>query len=225
MSVAVDNTGSAVGATSVTGINITSFAVGAGSNRLIFLGVSQWKSVDTAPSATFNTSENFALFDAVTMADSGGTRRGTILSLNNPTNTTATIAVSWGGGTVDEAVCGATSWTGVDGTTPLSGVQKASGLANPMSVTVASTSDGAVHDVWNMSQGISTDIGVGNQTSRWNTGAGGASTNGAGQSATGTGSNITMTWNFANSFPRCLIGCVIAAVSAGGDTLLGQGVM
>ena len=53
MAVAIDNTGKTGIGIATAGVNITSFAVGSGSNRLIYLAVSQYSNPDRTPSATF----------------------------------------------------------------------------------------------------------------------------------------------------------------------------
>lgn len=195
MAVAVDNTGAFASGTGVTSLTITSFAVGAGSNRLLFAGASQWKASDTVPSATFNTSENFTVHDAATIAESPGTRRATILKLVAPSNATANIVFSWGGGTVDEAVVGATSWTGVDQTTPLgTAVKNTNASASSSTVSVPNTSGDAVHDVISNDGGGSVN-GTPTQTQRWRVLAATNTTQGAGQSAAGTGTNISLGWS------------------------------
>lgn len=193
MSVAVDNTGQSAGGTSTTSLSISSFAVGAGANRCIYLAVSQYAATDQVPSATFNGSENFVVHDATTIVESPGVRRVTLLKLVNPSNATAAIVVSWGG-TVNEVVIGASSWTGVDQTTPFGTAVKNSGASGlSTSVAIPNAVGDVVHDAYSGDAGPAASV-TGNQTLRWRAIAGANKSEGAGQSADGTGSNITCTW-------------------------------
>lgn len=219
MAVTVDNTGQSASGLSTTTVTISGFVVGAGSNRCIYLGVSQWKASDLAPSATFNTTENFVVHDSQTVIEGSGVRRTTILKLTNPTVTTANIVVSWGVA-VDEAVCGATSWNGVDQTTPFSAAIKNSGSgATTSSIIIPNASGDVVHDTvsWDADN---TASGTANQTQRWRSIAGALTTEGSGQSAVGAGSNITCTWsteyNGLSTGFFAHIGVAIQQVSSGG---------
>lgn len=200
MSVPVDNTGQHNEALSATTVTIGSFAV-AGSNRIIRLSVSQWKASDTEPSATYNGTENFVVHDRVTIAEGAGVRRITLLRLVNPTVGAATpnIVVSWGGATVDEVVCGADSYTNADQTTPMGTAVKASGTSGvTSSVIVPNAAGDTVVDA------ISADAGgiaslTGNGTQRWRAIAAASTTEGAGQSQAGAGTDITSTWTFGST--------------------------
>lgn len=226
MAVTIDNTGQSATGVSTTSVTITGFVVGAGANRCIFLGVSQWKASDTQPTATFNGTENFVVHDSATVAETPGTRRVTIFKLVNPTVTTANIVVTWATA-VDEAVAGATSWTGVDQTTPFGTAVKNTGSAvASSSINVTGASGDVTHDA------ISTDGGTvggtpnntANQTARWRTNAAANTTEGDGQSAAGTGAAVAHTWSTfvgASAF-FAHIGVAIQQVSAGG-TVVGPG--
>lgn len=220
MSVAIDNTGKSAGGTSTTSLTIGTFAVGAGANRCIFLAVSQWKASDLQPTATFNTTENFVPHDSTTIAESGGTRRVTLFKLVNPSNVTASIVVSWGSA-VDEAVAGATSWTGVDQTTPFgTAVKASSSSATSSTVTVPNASGDVVHDAISVDSGAAVGV-TANQTQRWRAIAAGNTTEGAGQSAAGTGTGIACTWTTFGGVSKfsAQIGVAIRQVSAGGTTI------
>lgn len=208
-----------VGGVAQTGITLSAFAIGSGNNRLLLVGVSQWKASDTAPSAIFNTSEGLTVHDATTIAESPGTRRVTLLQRLAPSNATANIAVSWGGGSVDEAVVGATSWSEVNQTTPLAGTQKASsGAANSSSISIPNASGDVVHDCISVDAGSAAQI-TANQTSRWRAIAAANTTEGAAQSAAGSGTNITCSWtNFISVGFSAHIGVAIQQASAGAAT-------
>lgn len=196
MSVAVDNTGQSAVALSTSALSISSFAVGGGANRCIYLAVAQYSNPDRVPSATFNTTENFVVHDQQTIAESPGTRRVTILKLVNPSNATAAIAVSWPGA-VNEAIIGATSWTGVDQTTPFGTAVKTSGnTGTSTSVAIPNAVGDAVHSSISIDAGTdATPDLTANQTLRFRAVAAANTSEGAGQSAAGTGSNITCTWS------------------------------
>lgn len=219
MAVAIDNTGASVGDVSLATKTLASFAVGAGANRLLFVGVSQFANTDRVPGATFNGSA-LSVWDAATVAEGGGTRRVTLLYLVAPANATTGIIVTWAG-TVDEFVIGATSWTGVDQTTPLGTAVKntSTGGTSTSSVTVSNASGDAVHDTLSSDADAAPEV-TANQTQRWRAIAAASTSEGAGQSATGAGSNITMTWtnihggNTSNVLAH--IGVAIKQVSAGG---------
>lgn len=193
MAVAVDNTGQSQGGTSTTTLTIASYVVGAGSNRCIYLGVSQWKAADLQPTAVFNTSENFTAHDSQTVVEGAGVRRVTLFRLVNPTVTTASIVVTWGVA-VDEGVAGASSWNGVDQTTPFGTAVKNSGNAASSSINLT----GAVGDVNHCAISADSAAAAGitaNQTQRWRAIAAATTTEGAGQSSSGTGATVAHTWS------------------------------
>lgn len=222
--VTFDNTQAPVGGTTITSLTLNNFAVGAGSNRFLFCGVSQYANPDTTVSSiTFNTSETFTIFDTVSILESPGTRRVTIAYLKAPSNTTANIVVSWGGSTVDEAVFGCTSWSGVNQTTPLGTAVKNSGTSTSSSINVSSVTGNVVHDAISADASNAPGL-VANQTLRWRGIAAANTTEGAGQSAAGA-ATVTMTWsgiavpsNFAH------IGVDIKQVSGTGP-ICGSGVI
>lgn len=218
MSVTVDNTGQNAVAVSASTGTITSFVVGSGANRFIYLGVSQFSNPDRVPSATFNTSQNFTVHDAATIAEGGGTRRVTILKLVAPANaTTANIVVTWPGA-VDEFVIGATSWFGVDQTTPLGTavITTSASSSGSSSVVVPNAAGDTVHDSIAVDGNLSPVIAA-NQTLRWRNIAAADTTEGAGQSADGAGSDITCTWSSINpTFVTAQIGVAIKQVGGGG---------
>lgn len=195
MAVTNANAGTSTGSTSISSLTLTSF--NASTADFIFLGVSQWRASDLAPTATFNASQNFVVHASQTMADGAGVRRVTIFKLVAPTQTSANIVVSWVGG-VDEAVIGATAWVGVNQTTPLGTAVSTTftGVSSPVNIStnVTAVFGDVAHDCYSGSadSGISTTT---NQTQRWCQQAATNTTEGGGSSAAGTGSPITMTWN------------------------------
>jgi hypothetical protein len=195
MAVTVDNTGKSGTGLSSTTVTIASFTVGSGSDRCIYLGVSQWKASDTQPTAKFNTSETFTVHDSQTIAEAPGTRRVTIFKLVNPSVTTASIVVTWASA-VDEAVAGATSWFGVDQATPFSAATKGSGTAASSSINLTGASGDVTHDTISCDADSSgTGTATPNRTQRWRAVAAADTTEGAGQSTAGTGGAVAHTWS------------------------------
>lgn len=217
--VTVCNTGVTVGGTAAASLTVSFNATGC---DLILLGVSQWRASDLAPTATFNTVQNFTDFSHPSIADGSGFRRATIFRLVNPNQTTANIVVSWVG-SVDEAVIGATGWTGVDQTTPLGAAVTATsaGGVDTLSVDVTAAIGGFTHDTYSGSAD-STLFSATNQTLRWRQWAAMATSEGGGASASGTGSAVTHTWSMIGqggalgAIRIVLIGVPINAAAAGG---------
>lgn len=190
-----NNTGQSTGGLSSTAMTISGYVVsGSGSERCIKVDVCQWKAADTAPSATFNGSEAFTVHDAQTIVEGAGVRRVTTLKLVNPSAATGNIVVSWGGATCDEAVIGATAWNNVDQAAPFSAAVKTSaGSGATSTINLTGQVGDVTHDA------ISADAtalasATANQTQRWRTIAGSNSTEGAAQSAAGTGGSVAHTW-------------------------------
>lgn len=186
----VSNGGTAIAST----LTISAFDASAGSPDFLFLGVSQWRASDVAPTAQFNGAQNLTVHDAQTLSDAGGIRRVTIFKLVAPTHTAANLVVSWAGG-VDEAVIGATAWAGVDQTTPLGTAAKTT-VNGAFSLSQAATAavGGFTQDCYSGS--ADTDFApTTNQTSRWSQWAAIGTTEGGGATAAGTGSAVTHTWS------------------------------
>lgn len=230
--VTICNIGTSNGGTALAStLTITAFA--ASGCDFLFLGVSQWRATDLAPTATFNTSQTFTVHASQTIADGAGVRRVTIFKLVAPTQTTANIVVTWVGG-VDEAVAGASGWVGVDQTTPLgTAVTNTVNGAFSLSVNVTAPVGGVTHDTYSGS--ADTDFApMTNQTVRWSQWAAISTTEGGGASAAGTGSAVTHTWSnvghtgFVGNVRIVLIGVPILAASGGATSahsvaLLGVG--
>jgi hypothetical protein len=197
--VLIDNTGQSAGGTSTASLSISSFPVGPGANRCIKLDVEQYNNPDLAPSAVFDsTGANvaFTVHDSLTIAEGAGTRRVTTLKLLNPPNDTKDIKVTWGG-TVAEAVIGATSWSVVDQTNGFGTAVKNSGFGTSSSVSIPNATGDVVHDAISADAAGSAGV-TANQTQRYRAIAASFTTEGAGQSADGTGSNISCQWSNIN---------------------------
>lgn len=204
-----DNAGTSAGGTSLTSKTITSFAIGAGTDRLLLVGVSQWAATDQTPSGNFNTTETLTVHDAHTAANFGGTSRASLLRRIAPSNATASIVINWGG-TVDELVVGADSWTNAHQTTPLGTVAKAAAVSGTASTgAISSASGDVVHDVLYMSVVGASPRAVGNNTLRWANVAASSTTEGDGQYAASAGSPITLTYTNPDTQPWAIIGFAI----------------
>src|ERR1051325_860317 len=215
-------------ATPLGGTNSSSFSIsfnGTGCD-LILVGVSQWKASDTAPTATFDTTQNFTNHTSQTLTDGSGVRRVTIFRLVAPHQTTANVVVSWSAA-VDEAVVGIDCWSGVDQTTPLGTAVKAtsSGGATTLSVNVTAASGAFTHDVYSRSAD-STLGSTTNQTQRWREWATVATTEGGGASAAGTGSAVTHTWsNIGQGGDPSVVRIVLIGVPINAAASSSKGVM
>lgn len=187
------NAGATVGNTGIASLTLTAFsAVGA---DFILVGVSQWRASDVTPTATFNGSQNFTVHAQQTLSDGAGVRRCTVFKLVAPAQVAGDIVVSWAG-SVDEAVIGATAWSGVDQTAPLGTavINTSAGGVDTLSVNVTAPVGSVTHDSYSGSAD-SVLAAATNQTLRWSQWAAFKTTEGGGASAAGTGSPVTHTWS------------------------------
>lgn len=164
--------------------------VGSNSNRLLLVSVSFYGSSTSITSITYGTASL--------------TRIGGIKDINqdqsemwyliNPTSGTATIKVNFS--TYVYPVGGATSWSGVDQTAPLSNYTTASGYSKNPSVNVVSKTGAVVEDNLAAYSSSSPTVGSG-QTQLWNTVASSVE---LGASSTKPGADsVTMSWTFSLS--------------------------
>jgi hypothetical protein len=211
-----NNTGQSTGGLSATSMTISSFVVGAGANRCLFVGIATWNGSDVVPtSVVFNGSENFTLHDTIVISTGApGFVRVLIYKLLNPSQVTGNIVVTWPSA-IGEIVVGATCWNNVSG---LGTAVKntTSPNATSSSVAVPNAAGDVVHDAIS-AYGFTTATLTASHTQRWRQIAAADTTEGAGQSAVGTGSNITLQWsNIANNNPGSYsahIGVAIQRVS------------
>ena len=109
-----------------TTCTITSFAVGSSADRLLLVGVSWSSSTVTVSTVTFGAQSLTAVTNS--RATNAAGVRTELWSLVAPNNATNNIVVTMSSTT--SAVVGASSWSGVDQTTPLGTPVIASGQAN-----------------------------------------------------------------------------------------------
>jgi len=172
-----------------------SHTVGAGSNRVLVVGVSNRDGTRTVSTVTYG---GVALTRIGLQNGAGTANRVELWRLIAPATGTANIIVTLSGST--ETVAGAVSYTGVDQTTPFGTFASASGTSTAPSVAVTSASGEVVMDVV-AANGDSDGATVGTgQTQRWNdfTGTGGGDIHGAGSTEPGAAS-VTMAWTLVAS--------------------------
>lgn len=196
MAIAIDNVGQSITGNSVSSVTITSFAVGAGANRLLVVGVSDFGSGGfVVTGVTFNSV-------ALTKLDTNSQVIGAAIQwvelwyLKAPANVTANIVVTFGG-IVEEIVVGADSWTGVDQSSTFGTVAKNFSSASTLpTVTVSSNATAIVHDVVEGGDPNASLSATGTQ--RWQAANGAFASRGLGQSKAGAAS-VTMNWTGASN--------------------------
>jgi protocatechuate 3,4-dioxygenase beta subunit len=136
--IAVDatTTRAAQGASTITFNHTT----GGGANRLMLVGISK---EDDLGAATFTVASVTYGGQALArrVQNTSSEAEGEIWSLVNPPSGTATLVVTFTGAeSIDSAVVGVTTFTGVNQTNPFSATNSATGTTSPASVTIASPS-------------------------------------------------------------------------------------
>lgn len=116
-------------------------------------------------------------------------------------------------GSATYIVGGATSWTGVDQSTPLGTAAKATGSASPATVDVTSAAGEVVLDAACAIAGVTMTVGA-SQTSQWNLLAGGV-LRGAGSSEGGAGT-VTISWTLSASALWATVAVPIKPGTGGG---------
>ncbi len=194
------------GSTASTTLSWT-HTVGASGNRQLFVGVSINRPAGGASVSGITCGVSpLALVGA---NDSTPTPNGTrieIWTLANPPSGACTVTVTLSAAA--EFVGGATSFFGVDPTTPYSGYVSATAISSPVSVTVASAAGNLVLDTVAI-RGDGSAVAPGaSQTQRWlsQTEANNSGVWGGGSTAAGAAS-VTMSWT-VTSGNRLVIGAV-----------------
>jgi uncharacterized repeat protein (TIGR01451 family) len=177
-----------------TGVTISNFTTGAGSNRLLLVGVSIDLNSPTA--AISSISYGAQSLTKVGDVTNGSNERAEIWRLLNPPAGTANITVTMNGQAHNGLVAGAATFSGVNQSTPLGTVVTNTGASTTPTVTVSSASDEQVFAAVAAGQGvIFSAVGAG-QTSRWNA-TDTADIAGAASTKTGAAS-VTMSWTSSN---------------------------
>lgn len=200
--ITIDNTGKAAAASNASSVTITTFAVGAGSNRLLRCGISWWTAnARTVSTVKFNTTGTLSKLTGSTsqQAAYSGFYNTEIWYMVAPANATASVVVTMSGAT-EELIAGCDSWTGVSQTAPFGTPVLNNAATGSPTVTVSSAAGEVVVDVaaWDRSNGGAGSVGAG-QTSRWKTQNSTTGTAGAGSSEAGAAS-VTMTWTTSTAF-------------------------
>ncbi|MCL5669131.1 MAG: hypothetical protein M1392_03920 [Gammaproteobacteria bacterium] len=199
-----------------------SHTVGAGSNRILIVGVSTL-SGQTVTSVTYTgPSASVAPLTLVgALTNGNGTNiRGELWRLVAPEAGTGTITVTVSAGA--KWVGGAVSLTGVDQTSPIDANNFASGTSTAPSVTVTTVSNNAwVVDTLAYAQSATATVGTG-QSQRWNTDTvGGTPATNVGGAGSSKGPNtpagaVAMSWTLSKS-KDWVIGAVALKPAAGGS--------
>lgn len=146
----------------------------AGANRILIVGVSLNLTNSATAAVTGITYNGVALTRAGAHNDAGNTRRVEMWSLLAPVTGNHSVAVTLsipGGGTIG-MVAGATTFTGVDQTSPLAPFVSADGAAGTFSsLDVPSMVNGFVIDTLAIGGDLTVAIGA-SQTSQWNKSSG-----------------------------------------------------
>jgi len=173
-----------------------SHTVGTGANRILIVGVSIRNS--SSQTVTGVTYAGTPLTNIGVKANSTVVRIE-MWRLVNPPSGTANVVVTLSAAA--KAVCGATSWTGVNQTTPLGTFVSATGSTNTPTVNATSATNEVVHDTVAAQGTVTATVGAG-QTQRWNavTSGGLTSSNvrGAGSSEPGA-ATVTMSYSLSAS--------------------------
>lgn len=195
MAIAIDNTGQSNVGSVTTTVTIASFAVGSGLFRLLLVGVSYFTGT-TNPTAvvsgiTFNGTA-LTFLDSNSAVAFGANIRAELWYMKAPANVTASIVITMSAA-VDEIICGADSWTGVDQTSTFGTVGKnnSPGGGSLPSVVIASNATAVVHDTIEFGdQGTTLTP---SNTQRWQQVNAANASRGLGQSAPGA-TSVTLSW-------------------------------
>lgn len=167
----------------------------AGSNRLLVVGVA---SDDNTPRTVSSVTYNGVNLTQVPGGTADNLARVDMWYLVNPATGANDVVVTLSGST--EFSAGATSWTGVDQTTPLGTASATAGHSSSVSLSgVSSAADEFVVDVVAIDSSSATITSDVSQASRWERGGGEATAGGlnvvGGQSTEAGAASVTMSWS------------------------------
>ncbi|MEJ7763615.1 MAG: hypothetical protein WKF80_12550, partial [Thermomicrobiales bacterium] len=208
MAIAFDAASSANSPSTATSLT-WAHTVGSGSDRLLIVGIT-----------TSNYASAACTYGGVEMTQAGVGQNGAALAaalffLVNPPVGTAQVVFT--NATRTRIVGGATSWTGVDQTSPLGTLASATGTSTVPSVVVASATGEIVHDAVGGQASSNTPFTVGaGQTARWNLNPliGTTYSPGAGSTEPGA-TSVTMSWSRGVSEAWAIIAVPIKPVPTG----------
>ncbi len=184
-------------ASSAGGALTFAHTVGAGSNKILIVGISIDQTTTTNVISTV-TYGGTALTNIGNTPGSGNTMRISVWRLVNPTTGTAAVVVTPVGGNTVAFIAGATSYFGVNQTTPLGALAHATGGSGTPTVNVSSAPHDRVVDavaVGGALVGNSISVGAG-QTQHYNINTAtilGGGMIGAGSTEPGA-ATVTMSW-------------------------------
>lgn len=202
------NTATSAGVSGTTSVSFSHTA--SGTDRLAMPACGAWPGTNAPSSVTYGGnsctlvgSRNFAT----------NNERASLYSFVAPSTSAQTVEFTFTE-SVSEGYCGCISLTGVNQTTPTSGVQDnaASGSISSISVTVSSATDDLVVDILShFTAGSAPTVGA-NQTSRWS----GNTNGGYGMCSTEPGgTSITMSWdNLTTAWPSALVAVNVKSASS-----------
>lgn len=186
--VALEN--SAVGAVIDTSLTLSGFTV-SGTNRYLLVSVANANNGYTI-AVTYGGVSMTLLDDAAN--PSGAQRKSTLFGMVNPTSGSANVVVT--SSSADGLVAVATCWSGVDQSTPLGTIAKATGSSTTPSVNVSSGAGEVVVDA--VSARSTNVLTVGASQTQIEHGLAGSNLRGASSSEDGAGTT-TMSWSYSPS--------------------------
>jgi hypothetical protein len=223
MAVAFDaNSTADVRGASISTLDLTTLTVGSGADRVLVAQVSYADGVDpAAPAINWDQLGTPQALTQIVKVVNGTLALAQLWGLVNPTSGNKTLRWT-NSATVNEVFLNATAVTGANqtgGVTTFPNSTTNTGTSTAPSITITSASGNMTIDAGAGPQVISaptqTQIYVDN---------GGSATSAWASRAAGAPSNVHG-WTLAGSVAWAACGTDIAAVAAGGDTLMGQGVM
>ena len=187
---------------------------------LLTIGVSLRWQLSSVSGITVNGSSSGVSQVAAVTNTTNPSSRVELWKLANPPSGTVTIVATFAGGSTN-AVCGATTWLGVDPSAPISAFPAFSDTGNgtsPASVQVTGVATGdAIQDVLAVSRssGTPTASESGGQTSLWNLVDTSGRPLGASSYKTGVSGTQTMSWTLTGGGDWAAVAAVIKAVPGG----------
>ncbi len=217
MAIGFDNAAS--GNTTSQTLTLSSFVVGAGSDKALFVGVGIRGIVSgqNVTGITWNGSEGFS---RVGTQEANGIIAVELWELVNPTAATADIVITLSGSPGSNQIGGVISLTGVDQTTPSEASAQANGSGTSSSVSVTTVTDNAwALDVVNHRN--DTDITEGgSQTNRWEEAFSTSTIAGGSTDPVSPAAPHAMTWSWATSHSWAAIAASVKPASAGGGLVI-----
>ncbi|MFQ5918475.1 MAG: hypothetical protein ACE5I4_00345, partial [Thermoplasmata archaeon] len=153
------------------------------------------------------TYNGVGLMQLINYSEAGDNAHVEMWYLVAPATGTNSVVITHSG--ANDVVGGATSWTGVDQSTPFGPTATADGTASPATVDVTSASNEVVLDVVAVRNAATMTVGAG-QTQRWNLGVG--VMDGGGSSEAGA-ATVAMSWTLTGTFEWAIGGASLRPVA------------